>query len=132
MTFKEHRFVEEAQMLLRLLLIGLERESLVSGQPPTRNQNQHLTAMMKIAAAIRENPAHSGSIAELAKRAFLSPRYFSMKFKEAMGQTIESFIVEKKIERAELLLSQHGMSVGEVAEALGYQQRLVEQLLVAL
>lgn len=120
MTFREHRCEEEAEMLLRLLLIGLERESLSSDQSSLRKRNPHFDTMMKIAASIRENPAQSGSIAELAKQAFLSPRYFSLKFKETMGQTIESYIIEKKIERAELLLSQHGMTVGEVAEALGY------------
>jgi AraC family transcriptional regulator of arabinose operon len=121
MTFKEHRHEDEARMLLRLLLIGLERESLSSEESSRSRRNPHLEAMTKIAASIRENPARAGTIAELAKQAFLSPRYFSLKFRETMGQTIESYIIEKKIERAELLLSQHGMTVGEVAEALGYQ-----------
>ena len=77
--------------------------------------------MNEIAAAIRENPASTRSISELAEQAYLSPRYFSLQFKEVMGQTIENYIIEKKIERAEYLLRQHGMTVGEVADALGYQ-----------
>ncbi|WP_168122109.1 AraC family transcriptional regulator [Paenibacillus sp. HB172176] len=121
MTFKEHRHVEEASILLHLLMIGFEREIMSGGEDSSSRQNPHFEAVMKIAAAIRENPAKSGTIAELAKRAFLSPRYFSLKFREVMGQTIESYIIEKKIERAELLLSHHGMTVGEVAEALNYQ-----------
>jgi AraC family transcriptional regulator of arabinose operon len=120
MTLREHRHTEEACLLLRLLLIGLERESL-SRKESSRSRSPHLEAMTKIAATIRENPAQAGSIAELAKQAYLSPRYFSIKFRETMGQTIESYIIEKRIERAELLLNQHGMMVGEVAEALGYQ-----------
>ncbi|MHA6482434.1 AraC family transcriptional regulator [Paenibacillus sp. strain BS8-2] len=121
MTCREHRYEEETDMLLRLLLLGLERESLSGDKVTGHGRNSHLDTMNMIAASIRENPGQVGSIADLAKQAFLSPRYFSMKFRETMGQTIESYIIEKRIERAELLLSQHGMTVGEVADALGYQ-----------
>ncbi|GLX66986.1 helix-turn-helix domain-containing protein [Paenibacillus glycanilyticus] len=120
MSFRAHRSAEEAEMLLRLLLIQYEREYLSLEQAVPRYRNPHIETMTKIAASIRENPAQAGSIADLAKQAFLSPRYFSAKFKETMGQTIESYIIEKKIERAELLLSQNGMTVSEVADALGY------------
>ncbi|MEK3883051.1 AraC family transcriptional regulator [Paenibacillus sp. PL2-23] len=120
LTFREHRCEEEAVMLLKLLLMHVERESLPIEQESPRVRSPHYETMARIAASIRENPAGAGSIAELAKQAFLSPRYFSSKFKETMGQTVESYIIDKKIERAELLLSQHGMTVGEVADALGY------------
>lgn len=121
MTIKEMNFDEEAQLLLMLILLSFEREGLVTKSTSKRSQHQHFAIMTEIAASIRENPGNVGTIAALADRAYLSPRYFSMKFKEVLGQTIESYIIEKKIERAEYLLREHGMSVGEVADALGYQ-----------
>lgn len=37
-----------------------------------------------------------------------------------MGQTIQSYVVETRIKRAEHLLHYTGMTVTEVADALGY------------
>jgi AraC-like DNA-binding protein len=38
-----------------------------------------------------------------------------------MGVTVEQFIIQTLIERAEYLLRYNGMNVSEVAEALGYK-----------
>ncbi|ANE46078.1 hypothetical protein SY83_07035 [Paenibacillus swuensis] len=121
MTMKELNHHDEARLLLRLILLAFERECVSALSSLTRSNHPHYAVMTEIAALIRENPANVNSVAELAERAYLSPRYFSLKFKEVMGQTVERYIIEKRIERAELLLSTHGMSVGEVADALGYQ-----------
>jgi len=121
MTLKEIRFEEEARLLLLLILLALEKEEATANTSAGRSRHPHYAVMNEIAAVIRENPGNAGSIDELAARAYLSPRYFSLKFKEVIGQTIESYIIDKRIERAEYLLRHHGMSVGEVADALGYQ-----------
>lgn len=110
----------EATLLLRLLLLLFERQSpanQVQGNPARRSLNR---VMMDIAAHIIQDPGRQHSISNLAKQAHLSPRYFSLKFKEIMGQTIESYMIEKRIERATYLLKL-GMNVGEVSEALGYR-----------
>ncbi|MEC0229405.1 helix-turn-helix transcriptional regulator [Paenibacillus alba] len=111
---------DEAALLLHLLLVLYERQK--PEHFPYKNQTQHSMnkVMMDIAAHILQDPGHQHTIEELAKLTHLSPRYFSLKFKEQMGQTIESFIIEKRIERAKYLLTL-GMNVGEVAEALGYR-----------
>ncbi len=120
-TIKEIHYAEETELLLNLLLLAFEREGLTMNADGNRKRHPHYVVMNQIAAAIRENPGNTRSISELAEQAYLSPRYFSLQFKEVMGQTIESYMIEKKIERAEYLLRQHGMTVGEVADALGYQ-----------
>lgn len=121
LTAEYWEFAPEARMLLALILLAYAREALAPPVGPNRPGQPHYAIMHEIAAAIRENPGGAGSIAELARRAHLSPRYFSLKFKAIMGQTIENYILEKKIERAAYLLAEHGMAVGEVADALGYQ-----------
>ena len=120
-TIKEIHYAEEAELLLNLLLLAFKREGLTIKADVKSKRHKHYAVMNEIAAAIRENPGSTRSISELAEQAYLSPRYFSLQFKEVMGQTIENYIIEKKIERAEYLLRQHGMTVGEVADALGYQ-----------
>ncbi|MBP1966541.1 AraC family transcriptional regulator [Paenibacillus aceris] len=111
---------EEAVILLRLLLLLFERQSPANQSqvdPARRSLNR---VMMDVASHIMQDPSHQYSIDELAQLAHLSPRYFSLKFKEVMGQTIESYMIEKRIERATYLLKL-GMNVSEVAEALGYR-----------
>lgn len=54
-------------------------------------------------------------------RAQLSPRYFSMKFKELIGMSVQTYMISTRIDRAQHLLMHAGMNVTEVADALGYR-----------
>ncbi|MDD9268881.1 AraC family transcriptional regulator [Paenibacillus sp. GCM10023248] len=111
---------EEAVMLLKLLLLLFERQAPANqALGDTARRSMH-KVMTDVAAHIMQDPGHPFSIAQLAKLAHLSPRYFSIKFREIMGQSLESFIIDKRIERATYLLKL-GMTVNEVAEALGYR-----------
>jgi AraC family transcriptional regulator of arabinose operon len=113
-------FEEEAAALLKLLLLQLWRESLEGEEPDVMGNRPHLN-IRGVANYIRQNPGKDHQIEELAERVQLSPRYFSLKFKQVIGKTVESFIIESRIERAEHLLRYNGMNVTEVAESLGYQ-----------
>ncbi|MBP1995972.1 AraC family transcriptional regulator [Paenibacillus eucommiae] len=115
---------EEARLLLYLLLLQLERERKAEAQHPKNSeqeQDQELfTSIHEVANYVRQFPSMPHSVTKLAERARLSPRYFSRKFKEIMGRTVESYMIDMKIERAEHLLRFNGMNVSEVAAALGY------------
>jgi AraC family transcriptional regulator of arabinose operon len=121
MMAREVHYDIEARLLLKLILLAYQRSSLSLQLLNNKHNHRHYPAMAEIASFIRENPGAVSDIATLAAKAYLSPRYFSLKFKEIMGQTIESYIIDQKIERAEYLLRYHGMSVSEVSDALGYQ-----------
>lgn len=54
-------------------------------------------------------------------RAQLSPRYFSMKFREVLGMSVQTYMIRTRIDRAQYLLTHAGMNVTEVADALGYR-----------
>ncbi|MDQ0897890.1 AraC family transcriptional regulator [Paenibacillus sp. V4I7] len=113
--------IEEAKLMLNLLLIYLNRDDL-DGHSKETSASHHLEQPIReVASFIRQNPSMSHSMENLAERAQLSPRYFSIKFKEIMKVTLEIFIIQTKIERAEHLLRFSGMKVTEVAEALGYR-----------
>jgi len=111
---------EEARLILKMLLIHLLRED--KENPVERKASNQLTeAIHEIANYIRQNPGIQHRVEDLALRANLSPRYFSIKFKEMIGTSVQSYMIRSRIERAQHLLMHVGMNVTEVADALGYR-----------
>ncbi|WP_168122773.1 AraC family transcriptional regulator [Paenibacillus sp. HB172176] len=111
---------EEARLVLKQLLIGLLR---ADNEAPIEKKvsNQLTEAIHEIANYIRQNPGIPHRVENLASRAQLSPRYFSMKFKELIGMSVQTYMIRTRIERAQHLLMHAGMNVTEVADALGYR-----------
>ncbi|WP_028611907.1 helix-turn-helix domain-containing protein [Paenibacillus harenae] len=111
---------EEAQLVLKQLLIHLLRED---NQLPVEKKasNQLTEAIHEVANFVRQNPSIAHRVEDLAMRAQLSPRYFSMKFKELIGMSVQTYMIRTRIERAQHLLMHAGMNVTEVADALGYR-----------
>ncbi|MCM3746846.1 AraC family transcriptional regulator [Paenibacillus pasadenensis] len=111
---------EEASLILKQLMIHLLRDDLEA--PVERKASNQLTeAIQEIANFIRQNPGISHRVEDLAGRAGLSPRYFSIKFKEIIGIPVQTYMIRTRIERAQHLLMHGGMNVTEVADALGYR-----------
>ena len=111
---------EEGQLILKQLMIHLLRSDL--DEPVERHvSNQLSEAIHEIANYISQNPGAAHRVEDLAARAGLSPRYFSIKFKELIGSSVQSYVIRTRIERAQHLLLYAGMNVTEVADALGYR-----------
>ncbi|WP_168119971.1 AraC family transcriptional regulator [Paenibacillus sp. HB172176] len=118
---ESYQHEREAELLLSLLLQQLRRE-----QWETKNESGFLgdekrNRIHEAANFIRQNPGMRHSLKDLAERAGLSPRYFSLKFKETMSTTVELFTIRERIRRAEHLLRFNNMTVAEVADTLGYR-----------
>ena len=79
-----------------------------------------METIREVANYIQQHPGEPHTIESLSARANLSQRYFSKKFKQIIGNTVKSYIVYSRIKRAEHLLHFTGMTVTEVADALGY------------
>lgn len=111
---------EEAQLVLKQLMIHLLRED--KELPVEKKASNQLTeAIHEVANYVRQNPSIAHRVEDLAARAQLSPRYFSMRFKEMIGMSVQTYIIRTRIERAQHLLMHAGMNVTEVADALGYR-----------
>lgn len=113
----------EAKLILKQLMIQLLREEQLQEQQSTKESNvSHslLETIEEIAHYVQQHPGEPHSVESLALRANLSPKYFSQKFKEIIGETVRSYIVQARIKRAEHLLHFTGMTVTETAYALGY------------
>ncbi|GBF77630.1 chemotaxis protein CheY [Paenibacillus sp. 598K] len=111
---------EEARLILKQLLIMLLRQD-IDGPVEKNVSNQLTEAIHEIANYIRQNPGIPHRIEDLAMRAQLSPRYFSTRFKQLIGMSVQSYMIQTRIDRAQHLLMHAGMNVTEVADALGYR-----------
>jgi AraC-like DNA-binding protein len=77
----------------------------------------------RVAAAIRrihERPTKAWTVAELAKQAALSRSTFFERFSSAVGVTPMEYLLGWRMALAKDLLRRRGMTVGEVAEHVGY------------
>lgn len=111
---------EEGQLILKQLMIHLLREDRVI--PVERSVSNHLAEVIhEVANYISQHPGAPHRVEDLAARAGLSPRYFSIKFKELIGSSVQAYVIRTRIERAQHLLLYAGMNVTEVADALGYR-----------
>ncbi|MEH7385182.1 AraC family transcriptional regulator [Bacillus sp. JJ1521] len=111
----------EAKLILKQLMILLLREEHQVNEQVDQAHHSLLSAIREVANYVQQHPGKEHTVESLAARANFSPRYFSLKFKEVIGQSIKSYIVETRIKRAEHLLHYTGMTVTEVADALGYR-----------
>lgn len=111
----------EARLVLKQLMIHLLREDQLE-EPAGRGDSAQLTeAIHEVANYIRLNAGAHHRLEDLAARANLSPKYFSTKFRAMMGQSVQSYMIRSRIERAEHLLRFAGLTVSEVAHVLGYR-----------
>ncbi|MGW8959017.1 helix-turn-helix domain-containing protein [Paenibacillus sp. NPDC055715] len=111
---------EEGRLILKQLMIHLLRADCK--EPQEQPASHQLTEVIRETANyVRQHPGLSHRVEDLAVRAGLSSRYFSIKFKELLGVSVQSHIISMRIERAQHLLLYAGMNVSEVAEALGYR-----------
>ncbi|MHA0857001.1 helix-turn-helix domain-containing protein [Paenibacillus sp. CMAA1364] len=111
---------DEGQLVLKQLMIHLLRED--RDEPKEKKVSNHLSEVIhEIANYLQQHPGVPHRVDDLAARAGLSTRYFSSKFKEIIGISVQTFMIKTRIERAQHLLLYAGMNVTEVAITLGYR-----------
>ncbi len=74
----------------------------------------------RVTAYLRGHPECRLTREAAAAIAGLSPAYFSRLFSAEMGTSFREYALQIRLERARHFLEETGMSVGEVAQALGY------------
>ncbi|MCX2778176.1 GlxA family transcriptional regulator [Microbulbifer thermotolerans] len=70
---------------------------------------------------ILQNPGYPWTVQALAEESHLSPRHLSRLFKEQLGLSPKSYLQQVRLAYAEQLLREGGMTVDQVAEAVGYE-----------
>jgi len=72
---------------------------------------------------IRVHLASDLGLAEMAGQVNLSPHYFSMLFKHAVGVSPYHYVLQERIREAQRLLAVGGMSISELALNLGFSDQ---------
>ncbi|PWM39928.1 MAG: hypothetical protein DBX66_01240 [Clostridiales bacterium] len=75
----------------------------------------------KMCDYIEENLGHNITRHSLSEALFFSPDYLARLFKREMGVSIASYLLERRMERARVLLSTTRKSIHLIAQELGYE-----------
>jgi AraC-like DNA-binding protein len=113
--------VEESNLILKQILIHLIRNEFSDSVATTTDSQALADVIYEVANFMHEHPSGWFKMEQLAERVQLSPPYFSSKFKQIIGMTVQAYAIRCRIERAQVLLRFGGMKVTEVADALGYK-----------
>jgi len=112
-----------AETLFGALLGELVREtSTLADTGAERGLDQHHREIIqRLAAGIRENPGGAHTVASLAQAAGYSVDHFSRVFEKITGQRPQEWIIAARLTRARQLLAETGLTVSQIAEALGFR-----------
>ena len=109
------RSEEEMQAALQGVLV-----SVVSRLSLARGLVEYSEEAVKMKHYLDRNPDRAVSAKELAGVLFRSPDYCLKLFKKEFGTTPYAYQLSAKMEKAKALLSETSLSVGQIAESLGY------------
>ncbi len=76
--------------------------------------------LRQIAQEIASRPGDTWTAPALARSAGLSISHFNRRFRRTTGASLARYVISRRIDRARRLLRETPLSLGEVADALGY------------
>jgi AraC-like DNA-binding protein len=106
-----------ARVLTTLLAVLIEDH----GEAALVKNGRHHGLMRSLAAQIAEEPGRSWRIGEMAKVAGYAADHFSRVFRDVIGRRPQSYILNTRIARAQQLLKETHLSIGEIAQVLGFR-----------
>ncbi|MCW8132843.1 MAG: helix-turn-helix transcriptional regulator [Planctomycetota bacterium] len=117
---RAERSSRAAEMLLTGLLMDLDAESDRPGPARGGAAFHHRQMVLRWSSKIAENPREAPGVAAMAQESGYSTDHFARLFKEVLGLGPQDYVVRARLDRARFLLRNSPLSVGEIAEALGY------------
>lgn len=110
-------YAESTAVLLALQL--LRRYSSVTLPTLPRAGGLSRPLVQQVTAFIEEHLADDLTLAELAAVVGLSPYHFARRFKESLGFSPHQYLVQRRVERARLLLATTNWTVAAIAQMVG-------------
>lgn len=98
----------------------LRRHSSLKQFPHTRPAGLPAPTLKRVTAFIEERLAEDLSLSELAGLVHLSPYHFARLFKQSTGLAPHQYVIQRRIERAKILLSSTSWSVTLIAHTVGF------------
>ena len=110
-------YAESIATLLALQVLRRYSSARLPDQP--RHGGLSGPIVEQVTAYIEEHLADDLTLAELAAGAGLSPYHFARRFKEALGSSPHQYVVQRRVERARLLLTTTTWTLATIAQAVG-------------
>jgi AraC family transcriptional regulator len=85
-----------------------------------RNEGLSGHRLKQVLAFIEDQIAEDLSLEQIAAVAGVSTSHVKTLFRTAMGVPVHQYVIQRRVERAKMLLMQDGMSMAEVAAAAGF------------
>ena len=117
-------FHEAVASYLKLIVLLTYRNGHLTSIPSTlKNENEESmgAAVYRIIRYVDDHLCEIDSIRSIANDLNYNYSYLSYLFKKRTGTTLQKYIVNKKMERALVLLTERGQTVSQVAATLGYK-----------
>jgi AraC family transcriptional regulator len=99
----------------------IDLKSPVSHASRITTCDSHRSAVERVVALLRKEPAENLSLEEMAQQAFLSPFHFNRVFRQLTGIPPGQFHSALRLQAAKKLLLETGMSVFDVCFEVGYK-----------
>lgn len=103
---------------LSLLCIKLFRRYASINESGKNDEEMNYAKL--VIECLEKNSFENFDLNEIAKKVFLSPRYFQTVFKKHTGKSLTNFLHEVRIERACKLLTETDLSVNAIMQSVGY------------
>lgn len=114
------RNVEVGNLLLRGVLEDLFQRPYLGTGPVSTQERFHSQRITQMMTKIRSEESHFPTVQEMADELHISPAHFSRLFKKLTQQSPIDFILETRLARARHFLRETQLSIGEIADKLGY------------
>lgn len=109
------------ESLANLLVIHLLRQHSSLKQPTiTQPVGLERHALRRVLSYIEDHLGEDLTLATIAAIANLSPYHFARRFKEATGHTPHHYVIQRRVERATLLLTSTQWSPTSIAHQVGF------------
>ena len=77
----------------------------------------------EVIAYINDNLEKELRLADLAAVVNMSPHYFCKQFKQSTGVAPHQYIIERRIERAKLLLAKRNLNIADIVQQVGFKSQ---------
>jgi len=113
-----------AESLANVLALHLLRQHSSLGRGSRRRIGREdgfsKRALAQAVDYINDNLSRKLTLKEIAGAAHMSPYHFARSFKAATGLSPHQYVVHRRVERAKALLAGTGLTIAEVARAVGF------------
>lgn len=93
----------------------------ISGRIEAYRKSEYYENFQKVISFIEGNYSSNIRMQEMAELIYMSPPYFSSRFKEIMGLNFIDYLRKKRIDKSAELLVSTNKKIGDIAEEVGYE-----------